>query len=180
VVVETAKQALAKVDELIELAHVEDVSVRDWSGKIMDLGALEAEAAEAWARRAGGDGQERAGWPSGSRRPDTATAIWRVLIGAVPQARVRNRRGLSRTQAARKPGNESFDSAASDEHLLAMALERATLLAHLAQAERYVVQGEAHIGRQEALIVELERDGHDTKDALPFSPPFERLKLSIF
>ena len=47
VVVETAKQALAKVDELIELAHVEDVSVRDWSGKIMDLGALEAEAAEA-------------------------------------------------------------------------------------------------------------------------------------
>ena len=47
VVVETAKQALEKVDELFELAHVEDVSVRDWSGKIMDLGALEAEAAEA-------------------------------------------------------------------------------------------------------------------------------------
>ena len=47
VVVETAKRALAKVDGLIELAHVEDVSVRDWSGKIMDLGALEAEAAEA-------------------------------------------------------------------------------------------------------------------------------------
>ena len=47
VVVETAKQALAKVDELIELAQVEDVSVRDWSGKIMDLGALEAEAVEA-------------------------------------------------------------------------------------------------------------------------------------
>ena len=47
VVVETAKQALAKVDELIELAQVEDVSVRDWSGKIMDLGTLEAEAAEA-------------------------------------------------------------------------------------------------------------------------------------
>jgi hypothetical protein len=47
VVIETAKQALEKVDELFELAHVEDVSVRDWSGKIMDLGALEAEAAEA-------------------------------------------------------------------------------------------------------------------------------------
>jgi len=47
VVVETAKQVLAKVDELIELAHVEDVSVPDWSGKIMDLGTLEAEAAEA-------------------------------------------------------------------------------------------------------------------------------------
>jgi hypothetical protein len=47
VVVETAKQALAKVDELLEQADVDDVSVRDWSGKIMDLGALEAEAAEA-------------------------------------------------------------------------------------------------------------------------------------
>jgi hypothetical protein len=45
VVVETAKQALAKVDELLELAH--DVSVKDWAGKIMDLDALEAEAAEA-------------------------------------------------------------------------------------------------------------------------------------
>jgi hypothetical protein len=28
------------VDELLELAHVDDVSVRDWAGKIMDLGAL--------------------------------------------------------------------------------------------------------------------------------------------
>jgi Leu/Phe-tRNA-protein transferase len=47
VVVETAKQALVKVDELLEQADVDDVSARDWSGKIMDLGALEAEAAEA-------------------------------------------------------------------------------------------------------------------------------------
>jgi hypothetical protein len=38
VVVETAKQALAKVDELIELVRVEGVSVRDCSGKIVDLG----------------------------------------------------------------------------------------------------------------------------------------------
>ena len=43
VVVETAKQALAKVDELLEQADVDDVSVRDWSGKIMDLDALEAD-----------------------------------------------------------------------------------------------------------------------------------------
>ena len=47
VVVQTAKQALAKMDELLEQAEVDDVSVRDWSGKIMDLGTLEAEAAEA-------------------------------------------------------------------------------------------------------------------------------------
>ena len=32
-VVETAKQALAKTDELLELAHVDDVSVRDWAGE---------------------------------------------------------------------------------------------------------------------------------------------------
>jgi hypothetical protein len=53
VVVETVKQALVKVDELLEQADVDDVSVRDWSGKIMDLGALEAGAAEHKARRAG-------------------------------------------------------------------------------------------------------------------------------
>ena len=47
VVVETVKQALVKVDELLEQADVDDVSVRDWAGKIMDLDALEAEAAEA-------------------------------------------------------------------------------------------------------------------------------------
>jgi hypothetical protein len=46
VVVGTAKEA-AKIDELLDLGRIDDVSVRDWSGKIMDLGALEAEAAEA-------------------------------------------------------------------------------------------------------------------------------------
>ena len=45
-VVGTAKEA-AKIDELLDLGRIDDVSVRDWSGKIMDLGALEAEAAEA-------------------------------------------------------------------------------------------------------------------------------------
>ena len=33
--------------ELLDLGHIDDVSVRDWSREIMDLGALEAEAAEA-------------------------------------------------------------------------------------------------------------------------------------
>ena len=47
VVVGTAKEALAKIDELLDLGRIDDVSVRDWSGKIMDLEALEAEAAEA-------------------------------------------------------------------------------------------------------------------------------------
>ena len=40
VVVGTAKEALAKIDELLDLGRIDDVSVRDWSGKIMDLGAL--------------------------------------------------------------------------------------------------------------------------------------------
>ena len=47
VVVGTAREALAKIDELLDLGHIDEVSVRDRSGKIMDLGALEAEAAEA-------------------------------------------------------------------------------------------------------------------------------------
>ena len=46
-----------------------------------------------------------------------------------------------------------------------MTIDRATLLEHLAQAERHVAQCEAHIGKQEALVVELDRDGHDTKNA---------------
>jgi hypothetical protein len=48
---------------------------------------------------------------------------------------------------------------ASDEHL-AMALDRATLFEHLAQAERQVARGEAHLARQEALVAALESDGH--------------------
>jgi hypothetical protein len=34
--------------------------------------------------------------------------------------------------------------------------------AHLAMAERYVVDGERHVDRQRELIGELKRDGHDT------------------
>ena len=33
---------------------------------------------------------------------------------------------------------------------------------HLAMAERHVALGEHHLARQEALIAELDRDGHDT------------------
>jgi hypothetical protein len=44
-------------------------------------------------------------------------------------------------------------------------IDRTILLEHQAQAERHVAQGRTHLARQEALIADLERDGHDTKDA---------------
>jgi hypothetical protein len=44
-------------------------------------------------------------------------------------------------------------------------MNRAMLLQHLAVADRHVAQGEAHLARQEALISELDRDGHNTTDA---------------
>jgi hypothetical protein len=46
VMVETAKEALSKVDELLERGHT-DISVRDWAGNIIDPGVLEAEADDA-------------------------------------------------------------------------------------------------------------------------------------
>ena len=55
-----------------------------------------------------------------------------------------------------------------------MTIDRATLLEHLAQAERHVAQGEAHIGKQEALVVELDRDGHDTKKAAAILATFRQ------
>jgi hypothetical protein len=42
---------------------------------------------------------------------------------------------------------------------------RDILRQHLAQAERYVSMGRARINRQESLIAELDRDGHDTGTA---------------
>ncbi|MBB4261442.1 MULTISPECIES: hypothetical protein [unclassified Bradyrhizobium] len=44
-------------------------------------------------------------------------------------------------------------------------MDRATLLRHLAEAERHVADGERHIARQEELINELRRDGHDLETA---------------
>lgn len=43
-------------------------------------------------------------------------------------------------------------------------MDRNTLLQHLAIAERHVAQGELHLAKQEALICELERHGHDTAE----------------
>lgn len=45
-------------------------------------------------------------------------------------------------------------------------MDRASLLKHLAQAERHVVEGQRSIARQEGLIGRLDRDGHDTTEAL--------------
>ena len=53
VVVETAKQALAKVDELLELAHVDDVSVRDWLGRSWIWTRSKLRRQRLKARRAG-------------------------------------------------------------------------------------------------------------------------------
>ena len=39
------------------------------------------------------------------------------------------------------------------------------LMTHLAQAERHVAQGKMVIERQQGLVVELERDGHDITEA---------------
>jgi len=39
-------------------------------------------------------------------------------------------------------------------------MSRATLLAHLAQVERHVRQGERHLLRQREIVDELERHGH--------------------
>jgi hypothetical protein len=44
-------------------------------------------------------------------------------------------------------------------------MDRAVLLQHLAQAERHVAEGDQHLLRQEELIAELDRDGHDTEKA---------------
>jgi hypothetical protein len=44
-------------------------------------------------------------------------------------------------------------------------MNRDLLLQHLAQAERHVARGNVHISRQETLIAEMDRHGHDTIDA---------------
>ncbi|MDA9464989.1 hypothetical protein [Bradyrhizobium sp. CCBAU 53415] len=45
-------------------------------------------------------------------------------------------------------------------------MDRNMLLRHLAMAKRHVTLGENHLARQEALLAELDRDGHDTTDTL--------------
>jgi hypothetical protein len=44
-------------------------------------------------------------------------------------------------------------------------MDRAMLQQHLAEAERHASAGLRHLSRQETLIAELDRDGHDTTEA---------------
>jgi hypothetical protein len=44
-------------------------------------------------------------------------------------------------------------------------MDRAMLQQHLAQAEQHAALGQNHITKQESLIAELDRDGHDTTEA---------------
>jgi hypothetical protein len=45
-------------------------------------------------------------------------------------------------------------------------LDRSRILAHLALADRHIAEREKHLRRQEHLILELQRGGFDTKQAL--------------
>jgi uncharacterized protein YhaN len=44
-------------------------------------------------------------------------------------------------------------------------MDHALLAKHLEEAERQVAQGKDHIAKQQAIIADLERDGHDTRQA---------------
>jgi hypothetical protein len=44
-------------------------------------------------------------------------------------------------------------------------MDRAVLIQHLAKAKQHAARGRQHLVRQEELIAELDRDGHDTTEA---------------
>jgi hypothetical protein len=50
------------------------------------------------------------------------------------------------------------------------------VLEHLEQARRHVAEGELHLARQRALVVQLERGGHDTTQARKLLKQFEELQ----
>jgi hypothetical protein len=53
-------------------------------------------------------------------------------------------------------------------------MDRDDLVDHLAAVERHMGQGRTHVARQESLIAELDREGHDTTDALKFLAALRR------
>ena len=60
-------------------------------------------------------------------------------------------------------------------------MDKATLQAHLAMAERHVAQGERHVARQREIVAELERDGHsvaDSKDLLRLFMELQTLHIA--
>jgi len=46
---------------------------------------------------------------------------------------------------------------------------------HLSEAEKHVAQGTKHVERQQELVLELERDGHDAKQAKQLLHQFQEL-----
>jgi hypothetical protein len=55
-------------------------------------------------------------------------------------------------------------------------MDRGRQLAHLAEAERHVVEGDRRVGRQEEIVAELQRQGHDTNDALSLVTLFRQVQ----
>jgi hypothetical protein len=45
-------------------------------------------------------------------------------------------------------------------------MDRAMELAHLAEAERHIAEGKRRLERQEEIVAELKRQGHDAETAL--------------
>ena len=57
-----------------------------------------------------------------------------------------------------------------------LTADRATALRHLELANRHVSQGRQRVDRQAALIAQLERDGHDTKQGKML---LEEMKITL-
>jgi hypothetical protein len=60
--------------------------------------------------------------------------------------------------------------------LTVMADDRAMLERHLAKAEEHVERGAKIIERQRIIVAELERDGHNTAEALKLLAEFQRVQ----
>jgi hypothetical protein len=58
-------------------------------------------------------------------------------------------------------------------YVLRCGMDRATIEEHLEQARRHVAEGEEHVARQQQIVDELERDGHDTTQAREVLKVFE-------
>jgi hypothetical protein len=55
-------------------------------------------------------------------------------------------------------------------------MDRSLIEEHLAQANRHVAEGEGHVTKQRELVAQMERDGHDTTEALKLLGHFEELQ----
>jgi hypothetical protein len=55
-------------------------------------------------------------------------------------------------------------------------MDRELLERSLAQAERHIAEGEAHLVRQRALVARLELGGYDTSEAIRLLRQFEELQ----